>query len=125
MNTNSETMMAARIHAYGDVGNLRYENAPRPRAGKGEVLVHVIAAGVNPVDWKTRAGGGIAGMLSGGFPLTLGWDISGRVLSLGEGADVFKIGDDVYGMIRFPKLGEAYAQFAAAPETHLARSPKG
>jgi NADPH:quinone reductase len=125
MNTESETMMAARIHAYGGVENLVCESAPRPRPGQGEVLVQVLGAGVNPVDWKTRQGGGIAGMLPGIFPLILGWDVSGRIAALGPDAGKFRIGDEVYGMIRFPKAGGAYAQFATAPEGHLALKPPG
>jgi NADPH2:quinone reductase len=121
----SETMMAARIHAYGGVENLVYEGARRPSPGPGEALVQVLGAGVNPVDWKTRQGGGIAGMLPGIFPLILGWDVSGRIAALGPGVDKFKVGDEVYGMIRFPKVGGAYAQFATAPESHLAFKPAG
>ena len=50
------TMKAVRIHAYGGPEVLVYEDAPRPQAGKGEVLVRVHAAGINPVDWKVRQG---------------------------------------------------------------------
>ncbi len=42
-------MRAVRIHSYGAV--LRYEDAPRPRIGRDDVLVRVHAAAVNPVDW--------------------------------------------------------------------------
>ena len=50
------TMKAVRVHAYGGPEVLIYEDAPRPEAGPGEVVVAVHAAGVNPFDWKVRAG---------------------------------------------------------------------
>jgi NADPH:quinone reductase-like Zn-dependent oxidoreductase len=50
------TMKAVRMYEYGGPEVLAYEDAPRPKPGRGEVLVRVCAAAVNPVDWKIRAG---------------------------------------------------------------------
>lgn len=121
---DDKTMQAIRIHAYGDTDQLVLENVARPEPAEGEVLVRIKAAGVNPVDWKTRKGGGVAGLLGDVFPLILGWDVSGEVAALGSGARGFQVGDEVYGMIRFPKPGGAYAQYATAPEAHLALKPR-
>ena len=52
----SESMNAIRMHSYGGPEVLQYEDAPCPRVKNGEVLVRVHAAGVNPLDWKVRAG---------------------------------------------------------------------
>lgn len=51
-----ETMKAVRIHTYGGPEVLKYEEAPRPTSGAGEILIRVHAAVVNPVDWKIREG---------------------------------------------------------------------
>src|SRR5438874_1571194 len=50
------TMHAIRMHDYGGPEVLSFEEAPRPEAGAGEVLVRIHAAGVNPIDWKLREG---------------------------------------------------------------------
>lgn len=120
----ASTMKAARIHAYGGPEVFRYEDAPRPEAGEGEVLVRVAAAGINPVDWKTRAGRGMTGGDTSRLPLILGWDISGVVEEVGPGASKFRPGDAVFGMVRFPEIGSAYAEYVNAPETHLALKPQ-
>lgn len=56
LNHHGETMKAVRIHNYGDVNVLSYEDAPIPEIGPEEVLIKVHAAGVNPIDWKIRQG---------------------------------------------------------------------
>jgi len=117
-------MKAARIHAYGGPEVFRYEDAPRPEAGEGEVLVRVAAAGINPVDWKTWAGRGMTGGDTSRLPLILGWDVSGVVEEVGPGASKFRPGDAVFGMVRFPEIGSAYAEYVNAPETHLALKPQ-
>ena len=47
-------MKAERIHAFGGPDVIQLEEIERPRPGLGEVLFHIHAAGVNPVDWKMR-----------------------------------------------------------------------
>ncbi len=114
-------MKAVRFHAWGGPEVLRYEDVPAPRAGAGELLVRVHAAGVNPVDWKTRKGRtGLARRL----PFTPGWDVSGVVEEVGEGTSGFAVGDEVFGLVRFPEEGAAYAESCAAPAAHLAHRPR-
>src|SRR5262249_33599993 len=89
-------MRAVQIHKYGDPGVLTVEEITRPEPKAGEVLIRVHAVGINPVDWKTRKGGGIAELLGDNpFPLILGWDISGTVEAIGEGGEGFARGDEV------------------------------
>lgn len=90
-------------------------DAPRPEPGPGEVLVEVRAAGVNPVDAKVRSGSGLLGEP----PFTVGWDVSGVVIE-GEG---FEPGDEVFGLIRFPKEAAAYAEYVTAPADELLLKP--
>jgi NADPH:quinone reductase-like Zn-dependent oxidoreductase len=112
---------AVRLYAFGDPSVLVYEEAPRPNPGRGEVLVRVHAAGVNPADWKIRQRGPWTDW--GGFPLILGWDISGVIEAIGPEVSSFQVGDAVYGMVRFPQQGAAYAEYVAAPADQLALKP--
>jgi NADPH:quinone reductase-like Zn-dependent oxidoreductase len=119
------TMKAAVINAYGDPDVFEYVDVPRPEVTDDTVLLRVHAAGINPVDWKTRRGSGIAGRLGDNpFPLIIGWDVSGEVAAVGRNVTQFNVGDEVYGMIGFPDLGNAYAEYALANPEHLALKPK-
>jgi NADPH:quinone reductase-like Zn-dependent oxidoreductase len=71
-------MKAIRIHNYGGPEVLRYEDAPRPTPGPGELLIKVEAASVNPVDWKTRAGY-LKDFMPHTLPFIPGWDASGVI----------------------------------------------
>jgi NADPH:quinone reductase-like Zn-dependent oxidoreductase len=113
------TMKAVRIHSYGGPEVLRYEDAPRPRHGPGEVLVRVHAAAINPVDWKIREGA----FPGHKFPFILGWDFSGVVEAIAEGDSRFLPGDEVITRPN-PMRDGAYAEFIAVPEAELARKPK-
>ncbi|MGN7799504.1 NADP-dependent oxidoreductase [Leifsonia sp. 22587] len=84
------------------------------------MLVRVHAAGVNPIDWKTRAGGGVAGLL-GASPHVLGWDVSGVVEEVGFGVSDLAPGDEVFGMPWFPRPAGAYAEYVTAPSRHFVR----
>jgi alcohol dehydrogenase len=87
---------AARIHNYGGPGAVQVETASLADPKSGELLIRVHAAGVNPVDWKIRAGY-LAQMVPLQFPITLGGDFSGVVDTVGDGVTDLKTGDDVYG----------------------------
>ncbi|MGI9001459.1 MAG: NADP-dependent oxidoreductase [Pseudonocardia sp.] len=87
-----------------------------------EIRVRVAAAGVNPVDWKTRAGGGMAAVL-GPPPFTVGWDVAGTVDAVGVGVTRFAVGDAVFGMPWFPRQAGGYSEFVTAPSRHFAHRP--
>jgi NADPH:quinone reductase-like Zn-dependent oxidoreductase len=101
---------------------LRGAEVPAPEPGLGEVLVRVHAAGVNPVDCKTRAGRGTSALFGDG-PRVLGWDVAGTVERLGPGVTRFGVGDRVFGLPRFPHPARAYAEYVTAPPRQLVRTP--
>ena len=115
-------MKAIRIHNYGGPEVLKYEDAPRPKPQAGEVLVRVHAAGVNPIDWKIRAGCR-KDILPVSFPLILGWDLSGVIEKVGSGATRFKKGDEVFSMPD-PTRNGAYAEYIIVRELEVALKPK-
>jgi len=117
------TMRAVVQQRFGGPEVLEVAQVPRPAPLPTEVLVRVHAAGVNPVDWKTRAGSGMAGVL-GAPPFVLGWDVSGVVEEVGFGVTTLAVGDEVYGMPWFPRAAGAYAEFVTAPARQFARKPR-
>jgi NADPH:quinone reductase-like Zn-dependent oxidoreductase len=114
-------MRAIRQTALGGPEVLGLVDAPRPEPGPTEVLVRVTAAGVNPVDWKVRARGGLLGEP----PFTVGWDVAGVVEEVGFGVTRFERDDRVFGMPRFPREAAAYAEYVTSPSRQLARIPEG
>jgi NADPH:quinone reductase-like Zn-dependent oxidoreductase len=112
-------MLAIQQEVFGGPEVLRLAERERPEPAATEVLVRVQAAGVNPVDCKTRAGNGLLRSL----PLTVGWDVSGVVEEVGLGVTRFTPGDEVFGMPWFPREAGAYAQYVAAPSRQFARKP--
>ena len=117
-----ETMKAIRVHQYGGPEVLRYEEAPRPEPGPGEVLVRIRAAGVNPVDWQVREGHRREA-LAYRMPFVPGWDVSGVVEATGPNVTLLTEGDEVYGYPSVVRNG-AYAEYAVVPEAELALKPR-
>jgi len=108
----------------GGIENLIMKEIDQPIANKNEVIVAVKAISVNPVDYKVRAVEDTLDMFCGTErPVILGWDIAGKIISKGDKVTLFEIGDDVFGMVKFPGLGNAYAEYVSAPEIHLAKMP--
>ncbi|HVL86028.1 MAG TPA: NADP-dependent oxidoreductase [Pseudonocardia sp.] len=103
---------------------LEVGEAPVPEPLPTEIRVRVAAAGVNPVDWKTRSGAGMARVL-GPPPFTVGWDVAGVVDAVGPGVTRFDVGDEVFGMPWFPRQAGAYAEYVTAPSRHFALRPSG
>jgi NADPH:quinone reductase-like Zn-dependent oxidoreductase len=89
-------MKAVVPHEYGGPDQLRYEDWDDPQAGDGQILVHVSAAGVNPIDWKIRSGA-MKTFMPMELPTILGYDYSGVVRSVGKGVEGYAEGDKVFG----------------------------
>lgn len=110
------------MHEFGGPEVMAIEDVPVPEPIPTEIQVRVHAAGVNPVDFKTRAGRGMASVL-GEPPLRIGWDVSGVVTEVGGGVTRFQVGDEVFGMPWFPRQAGAYAEYVTAPSRHFGPKP--
>ena len=98
---------------------LRLVEVDRPEPGLSEILVRVHAAGLNPADWKHRA----RSIFLGPPPFVLGWDVSGVVEATGFGVTLFKPGDEVFGMLPFPRGAGSHAEFVTGPARAFAAKP--
>jgi len=105
---------------YGGPETQELVDRPKPDPGPGELLVRVRAAGVNPVDWKIRAGY-LREFISKELPAGLGQEVAGVVEGLGQGAEAFAVGDEVFG----PALDGGYAEYACVPADKAALKPVG
>ncbi len=125
---SANTMKAIQLHEFGGPEVLRYEDVAVPELEAGEVLVRVHAIGINPPDWYLREGyKDLPPDWRPEVPLPVipGTDVSGVVEAVAPDVEEFKVGDEVFGMIRFPSFGEsrAYAEYIAAPAPELALKP--
>jgi NADPH:quinone reductase-like Zn-dependent oxidoreductase len=119
-------MKAARIHRTGGPSVLKYDEVPLPEPRRGEFLIEVHYASVNPVDAKIRKGHykGFKAVL----PATLGRDICGVIRKVGGKTgsgrrSPFKVGDEVFGMLDYGR--GAYAEYTVSPAREIARRPQG
>ncbi len=120
--STKSTMKAVLIHEYGGPEVLKYEDAPRPEPKEDEILVRVIAAGVNPVDSAPRSAR-FAQFLGIKLPAIPGYDIAGVVEKTGTKITKFKAGDAIYAYVDL-KRGGGYAEFAIVTEKEAAPKPK-
>ena len=112
-------MKAARIHAYGHSDQIQVEDVAIPDPKPDEVLVRILAAGINPIDWKIREGA-LAAVEPARFPLTLGQDFAGTVLAVGPQvlAVDLSLNEAVYGFAH-----GAYAEYASVSPHMIATKP--
>jgi NADPH:quinone reductase-like Zn-dependent oxidoreductase len=115
-------MRALVIDRAGGPDELHLAELPLPLAVGDELLVRVVAAGINPIDAKTRAGSGPAAVIPG-FPAVLGNDFSGVVVRAPYDSFPLQPGDAVYGMARAPRIAGSYAEYLAVSSLSVARKP--
>src|SRR6266498_2631823 len=96
--TAKPTMKAIVVHAYGGPEVLKYEDRPRPEPKEDQILVRVIAAGVNPVDDASRSEK-YAKFFGITLPFITAYDIGGIVEKTGAKITKFKPGDSVYAYL--------------------------
>lgn len=119
--SETTTMRAISQDVLGGPEVLREVRLPRPVPEPGEVLVKVHATGVNPTDWKHRSGG----RFLPDPPFVLGWDVSGVIEATGVGVTLFQPGDEVFGMLPYPRGVGAHAEYAKGPARAFAPKPTG
>lgn len=112
-------MKAVRLHAYGGVEQLRYEDVETPQPGPDEVLVRVAATSVNPIDWKLRSGA-MKDFMPLTFPAILGRDVAGTVVKTGANVRNPQVGQKVIGFVN-----SSYAEYLTARADQLTVLPDG
>jgi NADPH:quinone reductase-like Zn-dependent oxidoreductase len=112
-------MKAIVVHEYGGPEVLKFEEYPDPVPGRGEVLVRVAAASVNPIDYKRRAGL-TKDFYPIQFPGLIGVDMSGTVVKVGPGVEAFTVGNQVFAM-----ADNTYAELCVVKADVLADIPEG
>jgi NADPH:quinone reductase-like Zn-dependent oxidoreductase len=117
------TMRAILMDGAGGPEVLRCGTTEIPTTINAEFLVKVVAAGVNPIDAKTRSGRGVSAAIPS-YPTVLGNDFSGVVLASPYEGHPIKVGDEVYGMTGFPRFGGSYAEVVSVSTLSIARKPK-
>ncbi|MHC5795042.1 NADP-dependent oxidoreductase [Lacisediminihabitans sp. FW035] len=115
-------MRAMVIAATGGPEVFTPADLPMPIKVSAEVVVKIIAAGVNPIDAKTRSGGGSSAAIAN-FPVVLGADFSGIVVESPYETCPFKPGDEVFGMVPVPRMAGTYAEYVTVPTLSIARKP--
>lgn len=111
-------MKAVQFLEYGGPEVLVLEEIATPQPGAGQVLVRVVAAGVNPADWKIRSGAYQAFMPMP-FPSIPGMEGAGVIESVGADVTDFQPGQEVYGIL----LG-GYAEYALAEASRIRLKPE-
>src|SRR5579863_8190388 len=111
--------LAVRFNEYGDIDVLDVVEVPRPVPGLGQVLVKVVAAGINPGEAAIRKGL-LHSMFPATFPSGEGSDLAGVVAKVGPDATGFAIGDEVLG---FVYTRSSHAELVAVDVDHLVARP--
>ena len=115
-------MKAVRYHSYGGSDVLVYEEADRPVAGSGQVVVQVAGAAFNPLDVAIRAGF-VQQEFPVAFPHIPNFDVAGVITEVGEGVSGWSAGDAVVAYLPVTAPGAA-AEYAAVPAEALAAAPR-
>ena len=114
-------MRAFALDAFGQEGSFR--EVPEPTAGPGELLVRVKAAGVNTTDLAVMSGY-MNDFVPHSFPLVPGIDVSGVIEAVGDGAEGWNVGDEVFGYNMRQAFGEGtWAELVSAPMAGFCPKP--
>jgi len=112
-------MKAVQLSAYGGIDQLHIVDVPKPQPKPDEVVVRVVAAGLNPGEISIREGR-LHAMFPRDFPFGQGTDFAGRVDSVGSAVTEFAPGDEVLG---WTDQRASQAEFVATPASHVIPKP--
>src|SRR5207247_1573928 len=115
-----KTMKAMVAQQYRGPEVLKYEHLPLPKPKENEILVRVIASGLNPAD-PLILNGKYAKEFGTHLPLVLGYDMAGVVVSTGSKVTKLKVGDPVYAYLLW---GGGWAEYCISNEGESAIKPK-
>jgi len=117
----TDQMRALLLTRYGGPEVAELRTVPRPVAGAGELLVRIHAAGLNPVDFKTREGK-LKVIQRYSLPAVMGNELAGTVEAVGAGVTRFSVGDRVFARVPKGSMG-AFAEYSVLPEAVVAAMP--
>ncbi|AWB67853.1 NADPH:quinone reductase [Saccharobesus litoralis] len=111
---------ACHIPFFGDAHVLRIQECALPEIKKNQLLVNVVAASVNPIDFKTRAGlGWVAKEIKDNLPWVPGFDMAGIISAVGDEDNEHLMGQYVFGMIGIPFKGGAYSEYCTVEKDEV------
>ena len=117
----TQRMQAFVLKAYGNPESASLMQVPLPEPTSRQLLVRVRAAGLNPVDFKTRRGD-LKLVQRYRLPTVLGNELAGEVVACGDQVQRFRVGDRVFARVDKSTMG-AFAQFAVVDDDHAAVMP--
>lgn len=128
------SMKAIQFARYGAPEVLELCKVAIPEPKEGEILIRVKAAGLNPIDYKTRNGTGFVATehIRDNLPSGLGYDFAGEVVDIGRTPSKFQVGDHVMGLAGgliggfgdFPNKPCAYAEYVCAIPRDIIKKPE-
>lgn len=116
-------MKTLQITGYGNIkSNLDFFDIEKPSISNNEVLIEVHAAGINPIDYKIIQGA-MKSISKLNFPAPIGFDVSGKLVAVGDAVKHLEVGDEVYSRIPTEKPG-SFSEFIAVDSTVIVKKPK-
>jgi NADPH:quinone reductase-like Zn-dependent oxidoreductase len=116
-------MRALRFHSYGSPDVLRIDELPEPSPAASQVKVRVQAVGLNPIDWKIRAGHLRLLPVFRSPPRGVGTDFAGEIVALGAGPSMRRVGDRVFGSLQSFGRDGALAEFVVVSDDRVLPIP--
>ncbi len=110
---------AVQLSAYGGIEQLQIVDVATPEPKSDQVVVRVVATGINPGEISIREGR-LKDMYPRDFPFGEGSDFAGRIAAVGAGVTAFAVGDEVLG---WSEERSAHAEYVVSPPEQLVAKP--